>query len=489
MNLTIESLLPLLPIILSSLTAIAVMLAIAFGRNHWWNATLTVVGLNIALAATIWLALTQPLAPQMVTPLLVVDAYAYFYMALILAGTLACCTLAHAYMEGYTSNKEEIYLLLAIAATGAMVMVCSRHMASFFIGLELMSVPVYGMVAYTYQRKRSLEAGIKYMVLSATASAFLLFGMALLYAMTGTLEFQGLAQATTLELVNSPLSVMGVGLMLIGVAFKLSIAPFHLWTPDVYEGAPAPVGAFLASVSKLAVFAVLLRWLIETPSAYSMALRDVMAVLAVLSIVVGNVLALNQNNIKRILGYSSIAHLGYLLAAVVSGGILAIQTVQIYLLTYVVTTLGAFGVVTLMSSPLRHDDADALFNYRGLFWRRPILTAVMTVMMLSLAGIPLTAGFIGKFFVIMTGVKAEMWWLMAAVVLGSAIGLYYYLRVMVTLYMATPGLKKHDAPLNWGQQAGGVMVLMIAGLVLLLGVYPQPALVLVNIVSRTLLGG
>ncbi|RZU46820.1 NADH dehydrogenase subunit N [Fluviicoccus keumensis] len=489
MNLTIANLLPLLPIILASLTAVVVMLAVAFGRNHWWNATLTVVGLNISLASAIWLALSQPLAPQMVTPLLVVDAYAYFYMAMILAGTLACCTLTHAYMEGYASNKEEIYLLLTIAAVGAMVLVCSRHMASFFIGLELMSVPVYGMVAYTYQRKRSLEAGIKYMVLSATASAFMLFGMALLYALTGNLEFQGLAQATTIEIVNSPLSVIGVGMILIGVAFKLSIAPFHLWTPDVYEGAPAPVGAFLASVGKVAVFAVLLRWLIETPSAYSMALRDVMAVLAVLSIIIGNVLALNQNNIKRILGYSSIAHMGYLLAAVVSGGILAIQTVQIYLLTYVITTLGAFGVITLMSSPLRHDDADALFNYRGLFWRRPILTAVMTIMLLSLAGIPLTAGFIGKFFVIMTGVKAELWWLMGAVVLGSAIGLYYYLRVMVTLYMATAGLKKHDAPLNWGQQAGGVMVLLIAGLVLLLGVYPQPALVLVNIVSRTLLGG
>jgi NADH-quinone oxidoreductase subunit N len=489
MNLTLENLLPLLPIILASLSAIVVMLAIAFGRSHRWNATLAVMGLNITLAVTLWLAFSQPMAPQLVTPLLVLDPYAYFYMTLILASTLACATLMHAYMEGYSSNKEEIYFLLTIAAVGAMVMVCSRHMASFFIGLELMSVPVYGMVAYTSQRKRSLEAGIKYMVLSATASAFMLFGMALLYALTGTLEFQGLAQATTLEVVNSPLSILGVGMILIGMAFKLSVAPFHLWTPDVYEGAPAPVGAFLASVGKIAVFAVLLRWLIETPSAYSMALRDVMAVLAVVSIIVGNVLALNQNNIKRILGYSSIAHMGYLLAAVVSGGVLAIQTVQIYLLTYVLTTLGAFGVITLMSSPLRHDDADGLFNYRGLFWRRPVLTAVMTVMMLSLAGIPLTAGFIGKFFVILTGVKAEMWWLMAAVILGSAIGLYYYLRVMVTLYMATPGLRKHDAPLNWGQQVGGVMVMLIAGLVLLLGVYPQPALVLVNVVSRTLLGG
>ncbi len=487
MNLTLNSFLPLLPLILVGLTSVFVMLAVSVKRHHWWNATFTVAGLNAALIATVWLALQPSSGPAYVTDLFKVDQFAYFYMGLILIGSLACSTLTHAYIEGYKGNKEEIYLLLTLATAGAMVMVCSRHMASFFIGLELLSVPVYGMIAYTYQQKRSLEAGIKYMVLSATASAFILFGMALLYALTGTLSFSGLAENMTQDLIYTPLSVAGVTLIVIGMAFKLSLAPFHLWTPDVYQGAPAPVAAFLATVSKMASFALLLRWMLETPSTYTLELRHALGLLAVLSILIGNVLALTQNSLKRLLGYSSIAHFGYLLAAIVSGGFLAVQTVQIYLLTYLLTSLGAFGVLTLMSSPYSNeDDADNLYHYRGLFWSRPLLTGVMTVMMLSLAGIPLTAGFIGKFYVILTGVKGAMWGLLAAVVIGSAIGLYYYLRVMVTLFMAVPGMKRHDAPLNWGQQAGGVMVLLVALLVLVVGVYPEPAIKLVNMVSADL---
>ena len=465
--------LALLPILLTAATPIAVMSAIAVRRHHWWNATISVIGLNLALISTIFAAQS---GAQIVTPLLVVDHYAVFYMALVLVTTLATATLLHAYMEGFQGNKEEIYLLLTISALGAVVLACANHLASLFIGVELLSVPLYAMVAYPVKLRSALEGGLKYLVLSAAASAFLLFGMALIYSQTGTLSFRAIAAWSSVAGTGNAVVLVGVSLMLVGAGFKLSMVPFHFWTPDVYEGAPAPVTGFLATASKTAMFAVLLRFFIEGGFFRYVTVLDVLSAMAVASILVGNVLALMQNNLKRMLAYSSIAHFGYLLVALIASGPLAVEAVGVYLITYVVTTLSAFGVITLMSSPFGERDAAQIYDYRGLFWRRPVLTSIMTVAMLSLAGIPLTAGFIGKFYIIAAGVDQRLWFLLAVVVLGSAIGLYYYLRVMITLYLLDPQRRRFSAPLNWAQQAGGVMVLGLMLLMLLLGVYPEPFL-------------
>ncbi|AOE84997.1 NADH-quinone oxidoreductase subunit NuoN [Pseudomonas sp. TCU-HL1] len=478
MEFTTQHLIALLPLLVTCATIVVVMLAIAWKRHHSWTFGLSVIGLNLALISILP---ALKVAPLEVTPLMMVDNFGAYYMALVLAGTLACVTLIHAYLggesgKGYPGNREEMYLLILLSAAGGLVLVTAQHLAGLFIGLELLSVPIYGLVAYAFFNKRSLEAGIKYMVLSAAGSAFLLFGMALLYADAGSLSFSQLSAAGT----SSVLSQLGIGMMLIGLAFKLSLVPFHLWTPDVYEGAPAPVAAFLATVSKVAVFAVLLRLYQLSPATAGGWLNDLLTVIAIASIIFGNVLALVQNNIKRLLGYSSIAHFGYLLVALIASKGLAVEAIGVYLATYVLTSLGAFGVVTLMSTPYSGRDCDALYEYRGLFWRRPYLTAVLTVMMLSLAGIPLTAGFIGKFFVIAAGVESGLWWLLGAMVLGSAIGIFYYLRVMVTLFLVEPNLRRHDAELHWAQRAGGIMLLFVALLAFFLGVYPQPLLDLVQ---------
>lgn len=477
---TLQHLIALLPLLVASLTAVVVMLAIAAKRNHALTFILSVVGLNLALLSLIP---TLEVAPLEVTPLLLIDKFACYYMALVLAASLACITLIHAYLggasgKGYPGNREELYLLVLLSAAGGLVLVSAQHLAGLFIGLELLSVPTYGMIAYAFFNKRSLEAGIKYMVLSAAGSAFLLFGMALLYAESGNLAFADIGASLARE--SSQLVQIGIGMMLIGLAFKLSLVPFHLWTPDVYEGAPAPVAAFLATASKVAVFAVLLRLYQISPAMSGGWLSDLLTLIAIASILFGNLLALLQNNLKRLLGYSSIAHFGYLLVALIASKGLAVEAVGVYLATYVLTSLGAFGVITLMSTPYSGRDADALYEYRGLFWRRPYLTAVLTVMMLSLAGIPLTAGFIGKFYVIAAGVEAQLWWLLGAMVLGSAIGVFYYLRVMVTLFMREPNMHRHDAPFDWGQRAGGIMLLVVALLAFIIGVYPQPLLELVQ---------
>ncbi|WP_168015723.1 NADH-quinone oxidoreductase subunit NuoN [Halomonas salinarum] len=482
MMLTTTHLLALMPILLVCATALVVMLGIAWQRHHTAVAVVTVAGLSLALLSLIAVWGLAPLA----TPMLAIDGLSLFAATLILMAALACTALGHAYLAHHQGPREEFYLLLLCATAGGMVLAASTHLATLFLGLELLSMPLYGMLAYTYRERRSLEAGIKYLVLSAAATATLLFGMALLYAETGRLDFAGL----TASLAGSPgvWSLAGAGLMLAGLGFKLSVVPFHLWTPDVYEGGPGPAATFLATASKVAVFVVLLRLMLAAPVFGEGWLHGVLAVMAVLTMLVGNLLALTQANLKRLLGYSSIAHFGYLLTALVIGEGLAVEASGIYLVVYLCTTLAAFGVVTLVSSPYHGEDAAVLHHYRGLFWRRPYLTAVLTVALLSLAGIPFTAGFIGKFYIIALGVEAGRWWLVGGVIAGSAIGLFYYLRVMVTLYLTEAGMQRRDAPANWGMSAGGIVVLGMAVLIVVLGIYPAPMIDWVQALGMTATG-
>jgi NADH-quinone oxidoreductase subunit N len=480
---THSELLALSPILIVSVTSVIVMVAIGIKRQHAFVASVSMAGLALALVSTaaVWQAFA---VPRGITALLIVDPFACFYMVMILIAAFATAALSRTYLRRYQSQPEEMYLLLLLSTVGAMVMVASRHFISFFGGLELLSMPMYGMAAYLVKERRSLEAGMKYLVLSAVASAFIVFGMALVYSQTGTMVFGDIGAKLAEATGSERIAMLGTALLLTGLGFKLSLAPFHLWTPDVYQGAPAPVASFLATASKVAVFAVLLRYVIETHAIRYAALIDALSLLAILSIVVGNVLALQQSNLKRLLAYSAIAHFGYMLVALIASGPLATEAVGIYLLTYSITTLAAFGVITLVSSPLDHE-VQALSGYRGLFWQHPGLAVILTLGLLSLAGVPLTAGFLGKFYVLGAGVDKRQWLLIGAIVAGSAVGLYFYLRAMIQLYLrpatvadsAAPGPPAAAAasrPLHWAQDAGGGMVIALLLLMLALGVYPAP---------------
>ncbi|SEL82610.1 NADH-quinone oxidoreductase subunit NuoN [Acinetobacter sp. DSM 11652] len=502
-TLSFSELMPLAPVMIVALTAIIVMILTAIKRNHNLIATVSVIGLNLALLNILFTLFTGSQISPNVMNLFMVDAFGLFYQVIILIAALACCTLSHAYIETYKDNREELYLLMLISVSGAMLMVTSSHFASFFISLELMSIPVYGLIAYTYQRGKSLEAGIKYLVLSATASAMLLMGMAYVYSVLGSLSFAGQVDDMFWALTKSQdpqlmmalqsyipqfgeklttvFGILGLGLIISAVAFKLSLAPFHKWTPDVYAGAPAPIATFLATVAKVAMIGLFVRYLLSSGVIGIESIKTILIVIAVLSILIGNMLAVKQVNLKRILAYSSIAHFGYLFLAVVTTSFLSLTSVSLYVLTYVLTTIGAFGAVALMSSPYNNnDEAESLADYRGLFWRRPVLTATLTVMMLSLAGIPLTAGFIGKFMLIMTVVSEAHWFFAAMIIVGSGIGLYYYLRVMIVMYMTPPDTPRIDADKHWGQKVGGIMVLLAALAVLVIGVYPDPVIAMAN---------
>ncbi|MCX6998012.1 MAG: NADH-quinone oxidoreductase subunit N [Kiritimatiellaeota bacterium] len=466
-------LLALGPLIALGLTAVVVMLAAAFCRNHRLAVALTLAGLT---AAGVALVCAWPLTPRQVTPLLLIDRPALFYTGLMLAAALVVTLLSHGYLEQQPiGRREEYYVLVLTTTLGAGVLAASAHFASFFLGLELLSVSLFALVAYPRTNPLCIEAGIKYLVLAGTSSAFLLFGVGLVYAALGTLDFARLAAAAAGGAAPGLLILAGVSLTLVGIGFKLSLVPFHLWAPDVYQGAPAPVAALVATVSKGAVFALLLRYVGQLPVSQHAALFTMFTVLAIASMFIGNWLALLQQNVKRLLAYSSIAHMGYLLVALLAGGRWAPAAVAVYLTAYFVTTLGAFGVVAVLSP--RGRDADAPEDILGLAWRRPWLAGVFTLMLLSLAGIPLTAGFVGKFFVLAAGVNSNLWLLAAALAVNSAIGLFYYLRLIVLLFRQPAPAPAATPPLpRLAAAALGALTLAL----LWLGVYPAPFLQLIR---------
>ena len=457
----------LLPLIVLSSTSIAVMLGIAAFRSHGFTAILTIYGIYLSLLC---LALAYSEAPRQVTPLIVVDNFALLYMALILFSGFITAILSFQYLNKHEINCEEFYLLLLLALLGAMVLVCSSHFASFFLGLEIMSVSLYTLIAYPKSQVKHVEAGMKYLVLAAVSSAFLLFGMALIYAETGSMTLSVTASKASLNAQYTLPFTAGLVLMVVGIGFKLALVPFHMWTPDVYEGAPAPVAAFIATVSKGAVFALLLRYFTQTDFLKSDILVLVFSFISFVSMVAGNLLALFQNNIKRLLAYSSIAHMGYVLVAFLAGGVLAAQVVTFYLVTYFVTSFGVFGIITLLSDARR--DADDIEDYRGMAWQRPFITAALTAMIFSLAGIPLTAGFIGKFYLISAGASSELWVLIVTLALSSVIGLFYYLRIIFSLYTRPSGDQMPSLPLI--SITGSVFLAVLTLLLLWIGIYPGP---------------
>jgi len=472
---TAQTLIGLAPLVAVAVTVVVVMIVIAIHRSHRVTVILTLAGLSVAFFTLLGPAISPP---RGTAALLMFDDYARFYTGLMLAATAAVTLLSFGYVERLNEQRDEYYLLLLLAALGSIVLVAAAHFASLFLGLELLSVSLYALIAYTRAREHSIEAAVKYLVLAAVSAAFLLFGMALVYAELGTMEF---ARMTTMPsgAADRAVAFVGVGLIVAGFGFKLALVPFHLWTPDVYQGAPAPVTAFIATVSKGAMFAVLLRYftIIDLRTHHTVFL--IFAILAIASMVVGNLLALLQSNVKRLLAYSSIAHLGYLIVAFLAGGALAATAITFYLVAYFVTTIGAFGVVTVLSSA--DSEAESLDEYRGLFARRPWLSAVFTAMLLSLAGIPLTAGFVGKFYLTVAAGSAALWPLLIVMMITSGIGLFYYLRVVVAMFMesatdASAGRAPSRVPVVVGLTLSALTVALVW-----LGVYPAPIIWLIRV--------
>jgi NADH-quinone oxidoreductase subunit N len=459
--------LAILPQIIILAASVIVLLIVAVHRNHKLTVLLTIAGEIAAFAA---IPFISPLAPHQSTSLLMTDQYSLFFAALLIAAAFAATLLSYGYLEKRGEEKEEFYILLLLATLGALVLSSGSHFVSFFLGLEVLSVSLYIMIAYMGTARKPLEAGLKYLILAGTSSAFLLFGMALVYTETGKMDFMGIAAAA-----RGPnlLVLSGFALIISGLGFKLAIVPFHMWTPDVYQGSPAPVAAFVATVSKGAVFSLLFRYFVQTNATEYHPLFIVLTVVSIASMTAGNILALLQTNLKRLLAYSSISHLGYLLVAYLASPVVAVPASSFYLVAYFISILAAFGVISVMSPNDR--EAEDLHEYQGLFWRRPWLAAALSASMFSLAGIPLTAGFVGKFYLLAAGIGSARWLLVVILVVTSAIGLFYYLRTIVALYSSPSPITEQAARVaipaeSWmsGFVIAGLMILLIW-----LGVYPS----------------
>jgi NADH-quinone oxidoreductase subunit N len=483
-------LIDLLQIILLTLTTVAVMVVAGFRRDHGLVNVLTQCGL---FAALLVFAVIRPVTPLQVTPLLIIDEYSLFFSSLIIIGAIAVTAMAYPYFEKHHQMNEEFYLLVLCGTLGGVVMAASNHFVSFFIGMEMMGISLYAMIAYTVHAKQPakfpLEAAIKYLILSGIASAVMLFGMALIYAMVGTFEFPLLAAATGgLDASLHPLMLTGYLMIIVGIAFKLSLVPFHMWTPDVYEGAPLPVTAFLATISKIAMVAVAMRLLLAAQAFSFGQVTSVLSLLAAASMILGNLLAVMQSNIKRLLAYSSIAHLGYLMvviiAAVAVPELLSIESMGFYIAAYFCMTIAGFAVLSALSNAGK--EMDSIVDFQGLFWRNPWLATVMIVVLFSLAGIPLTAGFIGKFYIFTTGVEGQLWYLLTMLIIGSAIGLYYYLRLIYTMLQEPHhNLANDPAAVRLPLGLNAVMTAMTVAIIYL-GVYPTAFIKTLQSLASTL---
>jgi NADH-quinone oxidoreductase subunit N len=469
------------PLIALTLAPVVVMLAAAFRRSHALALALTLAGLAAAFGL-LFVSAARP--TPAVTPLVSMDSYTLYFIGLLVAGTACVAIISWGYLQRLPLHPEEYYVLLLTATLGGAALVASTHFASFFLGLEILSVSLYALIVYPVHRAEAVEAAVKYLVLAGSTSAFLVFGMALVYAESGTMSAAGVTALVAGLGSESVVITVGVVMILVGVGFKLAVVPFHMWTPDVYQGAPAPVTAYVATVSKGAVFALLLRYLLPVSGDTSSTLFLALAAVAVASMLAGNLLALRQDDVKRILAYSSIAHLGYLLVAFLATGPRAGEAVGFYLAAYFATTLVAFGVVAVLSTGER--DAGPLLDFRGLGARRPWLAALFTVALLSLAGMPLTMGFIGKFLIITAGGGAALWALVVVLVVASTIGLYYYTRLIIEMYVRRPETLEAagagaPARLSAAGGAASFAVLgVLAALLVVFGVYPAPLLRLVE---------
>lgn len=366
------------------------------------------------------------------------DAFTALFNSLILGATLLVFMLNKDHLEAQrVKDSIDIDVLILLAVCGAMLMVASANLVVLFIGFELLSICVYVLTGLARKEQASAEAALKYFILGAFSSAFLLYGMALVYGATGSMELAGIAAKAD---ARSPLLLLGIGLMVFGFGFKVSLVPFHFWTPDVYQGAPVSLAAFMAVVVKAAAFGSFLRVFAQGLGGVSEAWEGLFWVLAVLTMTIGNLLALRQRSIKRLLAYSSVAHAGYALIGMLAlGGSQGAEAVIFYLAVYSLMTIASFGIVMIATAGTDNQyEADSFESFQGFGWKHPFLGLCMVIAMLSLAGMPPLAGFIGKFYLFASAIKAGYVSLAIIAAINSVVSLYYYLRVLVVMYFSEP---------------------------------------------------
>ncbi len=423
-----------LPELVLTVTALGLLLLEVMGKppraRFVWVA-LGGVGLALGLEFVV------PSEGQFYAGMISVDLFTRFFNVLFLTTAAGSLLISVPYLRRTLEERGEYYALTLFATVGMMFMAKAHDLTITFLGLELLSVSLYILVAFYRNRVRSNEAGLKYLLLGAFSTGFFLFGIALIYGSTGTTHYDGIRQAIgSGEQLSMALTVTGFGLLIIGFAFKVALVPFHMYAPDVYEGAPTPITAFVSTGPKVAGFAAFLKVIATAFAFTTQHWWGILWILAAITMTVGNITALRQDNLKRMLAFSGVAHAGYLAIAIMVGSADSAFALLFYLAAYAITTLGAFGIVSLIEG--EDESGLDMDSYRGLARRSPYLAGVFALIMLSLAGFPPTAGFLGKFFIFSAAIDEGYTWLVIIAVVNSLISVYYYLRPVVAMYMQEP---------------------------------------------------
>lgn len=432
----------------------------------------------LAVNIAIWVDINSNGSRVIINNALAIDHFtAFVWIGIAISLILVSLSSAN-FLRRESMDGPEVYALYVLASLGAMIMAASNDMIVLFLGLETLSIALYVLAASNRRRAESQESGLKYFILGGFASAFFLYGVALVYGATGTTNIGGIADVLSTEVFVRPDDAMllaGLALMLVGLGFKVAAAPFHFWSPDVYQGAPTPVTAFMASVGKLAAFAAFVRVLVSALSTRSEDWRPVIWVLAILSILVGSVLAVVQTDVKRMLAYSSISHAGFILigleAAGHSGDVEGIPSMFVYLTIYAILVIGSFTVVSLVT---RSGDARSdLAAFRGLGAQKPALALAMTIFLLAQAGMPVTSGFIAKFGVIKAAVVNDSYAVAIIAMVASVIAAFLYLKIMVSMWLADDSDGSSPAESVRVPWTAGVVIFGAALFTLVAGVWPN----------------
>lgn len=479
-----------MPTISVAVFGLFVMLTVPLARlRSGWYAGYALVGIGVAFISNtvLWTRWLDDGPRETAHGMIVIDGFGLFFSFLLLIVTGLSIFASVRFLQREEADRGEFYALMLFCVAGMLVMMNTRHLIMILIGLEVFSVSMYVMTGLTRSRVRSVESALKYFLLGAFSSGFLVYGMALVYGSTGSLHLPDVARQAAGD--PGKLFFVGVGLILIGLLFKIAVFPFHQWVPDVYQGAPTNVAGYMAAATKTAAFAVLLRVLVGAFGAQADSWIPLITWLSILTMTVANLIALAQNNIKRMLAFSSIAHAGYLLIAVVcinaDGDSLGVGPILFYLTAYAFMTVGAFAVAAAVGrGDERGEEGYDLYSWSGLGWRKPALGVAMTVFLLSLAGIPPTGGFFGKYAIFQAAIRTDHVWLAVIGMLNAVVAAYYYLRVIVAMYLReAEGDEPVPAPVS--PTLAIVLAVSVVG-VLFLGLAPGGLLDLAGDLGRSL---